>query len=220
MNSHRVFDKMNINDNQFTFNDYLNHNTIVIQSCTAIGKITATAKHIKEYLSLGNNLHNYTVLSIISRRTLGDQHITSFKQEGIELLSYEDKKLTKFDHGVICLNSLLQLDYLTDSDLRHYIVYIDEINSFIEHTTHNETINKIQKQLERILNRIVKHCHKLILSDLTISDNVFAFIKHRKNMNLQFIRNDYVKYKNINAFRMRNENTFLSRLVDRCKKQE
>ncbi len=39
-------------------------------------------------------------------------------------------------------------------------------------------------------------------------------------MNLQFIRNDYVKYKNINAFRMRNENTFLSRLVDRCKNQQ
>ncbi len=55
MNSHRVFDKMNINDNQFTFNDYLNHNTIVIQSCTGTGKTTAVAKHIKEYLSLVNN---------------------------------------------------------------------------------------------------------------------------------------------------------------------
>ena len=52
---------------------------------------------------------------------------------------------------VICINSLLLISSLSDYELSKYIVYIDEINSFIESITHNDTLNGKLKNIYRHL---------------------------------------------------------------------
>ena len=42
------------------------------------------------------------------------------------------------------------------------ILFLDEINSFIESITHNETLDKNIKIIYQILTRMIKNCHKLI----------------------------------------------------------
>jgi hypothetical protein len=61
------------------------------------------------------------------------------------------------------------------SFFKNKILFLDEINSFIESLTHNETLDKNIKIIYQILTRIIKNCHKLIVSDASISDNVFNF---------------------------------------------
>ena len=67
----------------FTFTDYTNNDTIIIQSCTGTGKTTAVAEHCRNYLK--DNKCN--ILSIISRITLGDQHVKSFKEKNIDMFT-------------------------------------------------------------------------------------------------------------------------------------
>ena len=56
------------------------------------------------------------------------------------------------------------------SFFRNKILFLDEINSFIESLTHNETLDKNIKIIYQIFTWIIKNCHKLIVSDALISD--------------------------------------------------
>jgi glutaredoxin-related protein len=59
---------------------------------------------------------------------------------------------------------------------------------------------------------MVKHANKVIISDVTISDAVFLFLKYRDNENKMYIENLYKKYDGINAIRIRNEQMLLDEL--------
>ena len=68
-----------------------------------------------------------------------------------------------------------------------YIVYIDEISSFLSDVTHNETFGGKWKVCYQILMKIIINYHKLILSDAKITDNAFSFIRTRKLKNSKTI---------------------------------
>ena len=199
----------------FSYDDFLNNNSIVIQSCTGTAKTTATAEHISTYIKE----NNFNVLSIISRITLGDQHIKSFNDKGIKLFSYKNG-MHKNTHFVVCINSLLMLKGLSNEELSKYIVFIDEINSFIEHITHNEKLHHELKQIYSLLIRIIKHAHKVITADALISDNVFTLLKTRGEDKQIFIKNDFKKYEGIKANRLRDENDFKLELQKRITNNE
>ena len=195
----------------FTFTDYSNNDTIIIQSCTGTGKTTAVAEHCKNYLKDSK----YKILSIISRITLGDQHVKSFKEKNIDMFTYS-KGFVEDHHFIVCINSLLLLNNLTDDELKKYIVFIDEINTFIEHITHNDTLHSKLKQIYTLLIRIIKNAHKVIVADALISDNVFTLLKTRSNEHL-YIKNDYKKYEGIKATRLKDENDFKKELEQHIK---
>ena len=69
------------------------------------------------------------------------------------------------------------MTYLTNAELSNYIVFIDEINSFLENLTHNETLHRALKPIYALLIRIIKNAHKIIVADALISDNVFTFVE-------------------------------------------
>jgi hypothetical protein len=59
------------------------------------------------------------ILSIISRITLGDQHVKSFHDKDINLFTYNNG-MQKDKHFVVRVNSLLIMTYLTNAELSNY----------------------------------------------------------------------------------------------------
>ena len=82
------------------------------------------------------------------------------------------------------------MTYLTNEELSNYIVFIDEINSFLEHLTHNETLHHALKPIYALLIRIIKNAHKVIVADALISDNVFTLLETRSQEQF-YIENEF-----------------------------
>ena len=73
-NNRYVLDKEE-NKNNFTYADFINNNTIIIESDTATGKTSGIIKHFQRYQD-EHKKHKF--LSIVSKISLGQQHIQSF----------------------------------------------------------------------------------------------------------------------------------------------
>ena len=210
-NNKYVYDK-NITTTQFTPEIFNKYKTIILKSTTGTGKTSNIAKFCKN--------SNKKVLSIITRISLVNQHVQSFKNENIHLVDYRSKDNIFNENLVICINSLMMLDRLDDYEMKNYIIYIDEISSFIETLTHNTNLNTNLKLINNILMRLIKNCHKLVVSDALISDNVFELLKFRDNKDKIFLINEFSKYKDIKAYDIKDETNFLSTINDRCLKDE
>ena len=115
-----------------------NKKCVILQSVTGTGKTTHVSTQIKRCMDDDDKLR---VISIVCLKTLVSQHVKSFGEKDITLTSYEYKSLDICnDNIVICINSLLDLRDLTNSQLNDRIIYIDEINSFLECLTHNKLL--------------------------------------------------------------------------------
>lgn len=202
--------------NILSYNDFCNYDVHIIQSCTGTGKTTMMSKYTKQYISEEGNEH-YKILSIIDKISLCNQHLNSFKKEDINILDYQ-KGFIKNNHYCICINSLLQLEQLTNDELSQYILFIDEINSFLK-LTHNQNLNSNLRRIFNLLLRIVKYSHKIIVCDNIICDNVFDFLSSRNN-NINFIINQFQKFEGITAQRIRNEETFLNLIKRKIEKEQ
>lgn len=116
--------------------------------------------------------------------------------------SYQD--ISKYDINddgyknsniVVCINSLLLLN---EWDFKNSIVYIDEINSFIESMVANETLKQLNL-IYHLLVKIIRNAHTVVVSDATITNNVFKFLKYRSDANKIFINNTFKRNSNIDA---------------------
>jgi hypothetical protein len=186
------------------------HDTIIVKSCTGTGKTTAVAEHAAKSMQKGEKF-----LSITTRTSLSDQHQKSFASMGMK--NYQDIRANFQDTGslTICLNSLAKLGQLGEEDLKKYIVYIDEVSSFLEFT-HNDTLDSILKDVFVLLSRLVKFARKVIVSDALINDNTFEFLKHRSPESTIMLTNTFQKFQNVPAVRLRSEREFLDKLVEHC----
>ena len=203
---------------QLTKENLINSDTIIMKSCTGTGKTTTTAQAIRKY-NLGLKKPK-RILSIISKKSLASQHIKSFNDAEIILTNYLDKnKRLSNDNIVCCINSIMLFKDVHEYEFSNYIVYIDEIASFLNDITHNETLRGKLKLCYQILMRIVRNCHKLILSDAKINDNVFNFIRTREQVKekTSYIENLYQKYANIPAIRVRDEQLQLQMMIEHVK---
>lgn len=203
----------------FDYNIFNNYNTIIIQSDTGTGKTTHISKHIYNYIK--NNDNKYQVISIVNLINLANQQIKTFSDNGLKLSSYQDEfKNILNDDIVVCINSILIFNYLSDDFYSNKIIYIDEINSFLEYLTHNDILNKNIKLIYEILIKFIKKAHKVIVSDAHIKNNVFELLKFRDDSTKIYINNDYKKYNNVNAIRIKDENMFFDILLDNISKNK
>lgn len=182
--------------------DFNQYNTIIIKSTTGTGKTTAIAKKLKDY----------KILSIVSRITLGEQIISSFKKENIIIDDYRTTKYNNQNYNV-CINSLLKVD-MDDDVLSETVIYIDEINSFVKHLMMLQNVDI--KSIFIHLLYLIKNCKLLILTDAIISDGVFQLIKSRDN-NIYFLENQFKKFKDTKAIRILDEVLFKDKIEDRIK---
>ena len=130
--------------------------------------------------------------------------------------SYQDVRanFNDVDSLTICLNSLAKLGDLDDEELEYYIVYIDEISSFLEFT-HNDTLDGMLKQVFVLLQRLVKFAGKVVVSDALINDNAFEFLKKRLLESTVMLSDGFQKFKNVPAVRVRSEQAFLETNMER-----
>jgi hypothetical protein len=195
----------------FTYEQFNNYDTIVIQSNPGTGKTTNIAEYAYKY----KNDNEVTIISISALISLINQHIKSFSK--INMKSYENK----FDVGddvAICINSLMKLSKMTDKQLGKTILYIDEISSFLM-LTHNSTLEYVVKPIYDLLVRFVKKCKKLIVSDALINDQCIEFCDLRTNAKL-FVKNIYPKHKNIKAIKITQKVDLINKLLNKCKNNE
>ena len=202
-------------DNILNYNNFCDNETIIIESTTGTGKTTTIASHLYEYTK--NN--NLKFLSITPREILTEQHVESFKT--VKCIKYKNNKGEKHENRVLwdsvavsmCVNSILTYSKFKKEEFKNYVIYIDEINSFLHYLTHSETLNKNLKEVYELLKKMVNNCHKLIVSDAHIMNNVLLFLENRKT-NKFYIRNNFKKYEGVNAFFYQDETTFLNKLKE------
>ena len=120
------------------------------------------------------------VLSIINRKSLLTAQLKEFENKNIILNNYIDKDTYNLkENGITCVNSIMKYSRVPAEDFKNFIVYIDEIDSLIETLTHSQILTKDIKLVYYTLCKNVKNCKKLIVSDHTITKNVFNFIQNR-----------------------------------------
>lgn len=210
MNNKYMFDT-NYKEAQFTKQIFEDNDTIIIKSTTGTGKTTSVASHCSD-----GNSH---IISIVPRISLANQHVKSFNDKGVKMLSYLEEENSSIldinnDNIVICINSLLKLQNLSMNVINNSVIFIDEITSFLETLTHNELLNNKMKQINNLLIKLIKNAKKVIVSDALINDNVLEFLKYRSNETKIYIENNFIKFKGVNAVRIRDENLFLKKLQD------
>jgi hypothetical protein len=185
----------------------LTEKCVIIQSCTGTGKTTIMGKYIKS--------KKKKVISIVTRKTLAQQQIKSFKECGVDLVSYkEERKDIRNDNLVFCINSLMVLSELKKEDLEDTILYLDEITSLIKDLTQNVTLKENLREIYNILRRLIKNCCQVICTDAVINDNVLSMLEIIPEK--MYIKNNYKKYKGIKAFDIKNENEFMERMKKNC----
>ena len=202
-----VFENKYVEYDYKLFDEYDN---IIIQSTPGTGKTTDTAKKFLELCKYNNK----QIISIVSLTNTANQHIKTFKDENIKLNDYRNCDYKdKNGNLVICINSLLKLDYLNVKQMKDKIIYIDEFECFSNNLTHNKNLDSNIRLINNLLMKLVKNCHKLIISDALINENVKNFLNISKSSKKTiFIKNTYKKFKDVKAIRYHNENDFLNQI--------
>lgn len=191
-----------------TYEDFIDHDTVIIESGTGTGKTTCVSKLIRK-LKLEDGCS--TILSIVNLISLANQQKLTFDNNNLKLKMYNDEKVNPSvimaNDACICINSLWKL---SGCNFRNKIVYIDEIYSLCMSLTHNDMLYK-QRQIINILYRMVTTCKKLIVSDAHIHNNVMELLNirlHDNNRTYVHYCNGYQKFNNTPATRYNDENEF------------
>jgi hypothetical protein len=211
------FENNHIFENKYVEYDYKlfeEYDNVIIQSTTGTGKTTNTAKNFLKSCNENNN--DKQIISIVSLTTTAQQHIDTFSKDdiGIKLNDYRNCSYEELNGNlVICINSLLKLDYLTTKQMKDKIIYIDEFECFSNNLTHNKNLDNNIRLINNLLMKLVKNCHKLIISDALINQNVLNFLNVNKTLRKTiFIKNTFKKYNGVNAIRYHDENEFLNEI--------
>jgi hypothetical protein len=196
--------------NIFTYDMYKNNDVIVLQSCCGTGKTYSVSKYVAD--------SNDKIISIVNRKSLLTAQINEFTDKGVKLNNYEDKETYDLnENGIICINSIMKYARQPDAHFNDFVVYIDEVNSFLETISHSPILTKDIKLVYETLIRIIKNCKKLIVSDHTITDAVFHLFRCLKKKRLMYVKNNFLKFKGVKSQRIRNEDTFKQKIEDALK---
>ena len=65
-----------------------------------------------------------------------------------------------YENLICCVNSIMLYKNIPAKDFKNYIIYIDEISSFLKDLTQNTTLRDKLKICYEILMKMIKNCHK------------------------------------------------------------
>ena len=196
--------------------EIFNYKNIIIKSCVGTGKTTIISEEVKKMINKNNKLK---FVSITPRESLSIQHLKSF--ENIKLKNYKDVKIDEpinillNNNYTVCYNSIYKLfRNMTDNDMSYMIIYLDEITSLLKYISHSDTIKDV-KLIYNLFVRLIKNCHKLILTDASINDLSFLLIdKYRILEETIYIDNIHKKQLNKNVYNINDENEFINIIKD------
>lgn len=202
-------------DELFTYDTFLNNDTILINSCTGTGKTTSLKTHLIKYLKDATNKHT-KIITLTALMSLSDQHEMTFDDLG--MVHYKKTELTIADTNImtVCINSLnKKLKMMTKKDMQNTILFIDEVESFLQ-LSHNKTLNGILKNTFELLIKLIKNCKKIIVADAKIPKSIFELLKTRPDATKIFINNKFKKYAGLKAIKINDETIFLNNILNDC----
>ena len=89
---------------------------------------------------------------------------------------------------------------------------------FVPSMTHNKNLDSTLNFILNVLFKIINNCHKIILSDAVINENVFNFVSARTNK--IYINNEYKKYEGVKCFFLNDENDFQKQFLKNVNSNE
>ena len=149
------FENNYVFENKYVKYDYKlfeEYDNIIIQSTPGTGKTTDTANKFLEYIKKNNN--DKQIISIVGLTNTANQHISSFGKDDvkIKLNDYRNCRYSDInDNLVICINSLLKLDFLNIKQMKDKIIYIDEFEHFSNNLTHNKNLDNNIRLINNLL---------------------------------------------------------------------
>jgi hypothetical protein len=96
------------------------------------------------------------------------------------------------------VNSLLKIKDVSNEELKDYVVFIDEIDSFIYNLSHNGTLNPILREMVGLLIRIINNCKKMVCCSVHIKKNLEMLLNKEKKVIM--IENKYKNFKDVEAY--------------------
>jgi hypothetical protein len=177
---------------------------LVIRSGTGTGKTEFTRKYHQETIGT-----EYRFVSIVSRRSLADEHYRVFdgkKPDDRTYIHYEHVKKLKNhqdDDLIICIDSLRKIE---NWDFSNKIIFLDEFNSVFEHLMDSDTIKRNRRLVLRLFKHILKTAKQVICVDADITDRALMFLNTKywdnppasfesANIDFKYIVNTHQAYK-------------------------
>ena len=173
------------------FKNKINNNVddklaFVIQSGTGTGKTTAINK-LNDFLLKSNP--NYTILSIVTRRSMCACHITAFTSKTCVFNSYLDESYDTLDYFISSLENLTRISDTYD------IIILDEINSLINYFYSN-TLEHKRANCISILLKLLNKSKIILACDANITDLVFSFFNQIK-IKFLYYKNSFMNKQDI-----------------------
>ena len=154
----------------------------VIKSDTGTGKTTAFKKYIK------NERKHF--ISIVSRKSLGQEQYRTFNAYGIDTHYYEEHPwCNQDDNYIVTIDSFF--NRCCDIDFDDYVIFFDEWSSILDYLIDSGTIKNSRVRLTKFLVKAIKTCGEAILVDADINDNTFIALRFMTAEPILYIKNDF-----------------------------
>ena len=201
---------------EYNVNKLKEYEVIVLKSDAGTGKTSYTSTIVK---GMKKENKNVKVMSLITNKSLINQHKKTFKEWGdIELLDYIDDEHLIGNDFIICVNSLLKIKDITNEELKDYVIFIDEIDSFMYNLSHNGTLNPILREMVGLLIRIINNCKKMVCCSVHIKKNLEMILNKEKKVIM--IENKYKNFKDVEAYEKSDMNEMVEEMLKTIERNE
>ena len=186
------------------------YKNVFVKSDTGTGKTTSFAHYIKR--------NKLKFLSIVSRKTLGEDQYHKFSEMGITCDYYEHVGIQHSSKSMICQIDSLAYKYPYGYDYYGFdwsdtVVYLDEYNSLIRHLIRSATMDDKRARVYELFVHILNNCKQVICTDADISDTSLMFMQLNKiNKTFTYNRNIYRHNNQIPAEEIFNYDDLLDKL--------
>lgn len=177
--------------------DYKEEKNIIIQADTGSGKTSTLKKYLKK--------NNLKFIALVSRITLAEELNRVFDDDGIENQIYNKEDLDDNISTIVQLESIEKIFNIIETDeIKNYIIFIDEIYSFIHHLFLSPTVrqNNSIKHYYKILKFILMNSKQNIFVDASINERVFNFVNNITEEKTFFIQNLFMNNVNKKAIEL------------------
>jgi hypothetical protein len=154
------------------------------------------------------------ILCVVARKELYDMHIKNFKEEGVILVPYRNKKQGIKTNNMCCSIDLIKAFIkLTDEEMQNTILYLSDpcniIDALTNITTEKQNINlKINYYT---LRELIKNSCQVITVDAETNQNVDTLLQYGKNKTIMRLK----KFSDIPARNLR-EKLFYEVIEKQC----
>ena len=182
-----------------------------IKSPTGTGK----TKLVKDYF----NQTGTKFIDIVSRKSLCDDHVRAFRDEGIECVDYQEEEgLIKKGNVVVQIDSLMRCFNIIKSDeIKDYVVFIDEYTSVMEHLNISPHLDSKKCAIYNLLEHLMSKCKNIIVVDADLDGLSLDFIEKVCGREIYKIENKRESFQNLECKEYTDIDYFYEELMKRDK---